>query len=412
MSSATPSSTASPIRAMIGGQTKTPTISVLFEHRARLHRRRRRLSPKHLRAAGADVAFSTVLGEDALKDFVLDGLRQAGVECRPIIDKTRPTTNKNAIIVGRLSPAQGRYARQPLDFRRDRARACQGDRHRARPTRWCSAISATGMFNRRTIPDADRCDPEAACIKVADSQVASRWGNITEFESFDLITPNEREARFALGDQDSGDSAAGGAALRRRAMQDPDPQARRHAACSPAATAIIRRSIRFLSSTAFVDRWSTRVGAGDALLAYATLCDAGRAMRASSRRLSAPWPRPANARRTAMSRSISSDVAPQARRRRARSQVQLDRHHASHCRRARRSGPQAPAVCRRRFRRAPSIRQSGGANSAIERRAARYATMPRSLCVPDAAKIELLDYLRRSRQARARRKAAWWRKTK
>ncbi len=40
-------------------------------------------------------------------------------------------------------------------------------------------------------------------FKVADSQVASRWGNITEFRNFDLITPNEREARFSLADQDS-----------------------------------------------------------------------------------------------------------------------------------------------------------------------------------------------------------------
>ena len=38
---------------------------------------------------------------------------------------------------------------------------------------------------------------------MADSQVASRWGNITEFKNFDLVTPNEREARFALAAQDS-----------------------------------------------------------------------------------------------------------------------------------------------------------------------------------------------------------------
>ena len=38
---------------------------------------------------------------------------------------------------------------------------------------------------------------------MADSQVASRWGNITEFRNFDLVTPNEREARFALAAQDS-----------------------------------------------------------------------------------------------------------------------------------------------------------------------------------------------------------------
>ena len=38
---------------------------------------------------------------------------------------------------------------------------------------------------------------------MADSQVSNRWGNILDFPDFDLITPNEREARFALGDQDS-----------------------------------------------------------------------------------------------------------------------------------------------------------------------------------------------------------------
>ena len=40
-------------------------------------------------------------------------------------------------------------------------------------------------------------------MKVADSQVASRWGNITQFKNFDLLTPNEKEARFSLADQDS-----------------------------------------------------------------------------------------------------------------------------------------------------------------------------------------------------------------
>ena len=35
-------------------------------------------------------------------------------------------------------------------------------------------------------------------FKVADSQVASRWGNISDFSSFDLITPTEREARDIL----------------------------------------------------------------------------------------------------------------------------------------------------------------------------------------------------------------------
>ena len=39
-------------------------------------------------------------------------------------------------------------------------------------------------------------------IKVADSQVSNRWGNILDFKNFDLLLPNEKEARFSLGDQD------------------------------------------------------------------------------------------------------------------------------------------------------------------------------------------------------------------
>jgi bifunctional ADP-heptose synthase (sugar kinase/adenylyltransferase) len=59
-----------------------------------------------------------------------------------------------------------------------------------------------GIFNRSSIPELTKSIPPRA-FRVADSQVASRWGNITDFVGFDLITPNEREARFSLGDQDS-----------------------------------------------------------------------------------------------------------------------------------------------------------------------------------------------------------------
>src|SRR5712692_6405933 len=45
---------------------------------------------------------------------------------------------------------------------------------------------------------------KGALLRAADSQFSNRWGNILDFHGFDLITPNEREARFALGDQDSG----------------------------------------------------------------------------------------------------------------------------------------------------------------------------------------------------------------
>ena len=61
-----------------------------------------------------------------------------------------------------------------------------------------------GIFNKYSIDDLSLVlNKIKNVIKIADSQVASRWGNICDFKNFDLITPNEKEARFSLGDQDS-----------------------------------------------------------------------------------------------------------------------------------------------------------------------------------------------------------------
>ncbi len=106
---------------------------------------------------------------------------------------------------------------------------------------------------------------------MADSQVASRWGNITDFQGFDLITPNEREARFALADQDSGIRPLASTLYRRGPVQDADPQAGRARACSPAASSDHESLDSFFVVDSFVERLADAVGAGDALLAYATL---------------------------------------------------------------------------------------------------------------------------------------------
>lgn len=253
--------------AVIGGQPKTPTMSVLFESRADFIGGAAVVA-KHLRAAGAEVTLSTVLGDDALKDFVLAGLNESGVDCRPIIDPSRPTTNKNAIV------AEG-YRLLKIDTLDTRTIS---DEIVAKLT---AAISENdydavifsdfrhGIFNRRTIPPLIAAIPPGM-YKVADSQVASRWGNITEFTDFDLITPNEREARFALGDQDTG--------VRPLATQLFDT-----ARCKTLILKLGSRGVltcrhanheeadSFFVVDSFVDRLVDAVGAGDALLAYATL---------------------------------------------------------------------------------------------------------------------------------------------
>ena len=253
--------------AMIGGQTKTPTMSVLYERRDDFIGGAAVVA-EHLRAAGAEVHFSTVLGDDKLKDFVVEGLAKSGVLCEPIIDATRPTTHKNAIVAGG-------YRLLKIDTLDNRSISDEivQTLGKAIASIKCDAVVFSdfrhGIFNRRTIPALIAAIPEGI-FKVADSQVASRWGNITEFKGFDLITPNEREARFALADQDSG--------IRPLASTLYD-----EAQCKTLILKLGERGVltclssdhesldSFVVVDSFVDHVVDAVGAGDALLAYATL---------------------------------------------------------------------------------------------------------------------------------------------
>ena len=257
--------------AMIGGQTKTPTISVRYEGQ-RDYVGGAGIVAKHLKAAGADVTFTTVLGEDRWKDFVLADLEAFGVKVNAIVDSTRPTTNKNAITCGDYRMLKI----DTLDNRAisDKVQAKFHEAIRSTPAD-CVVFSdfRHGIFNRSTIPGMVEAIP-AGMFRVADSQVASRWGNILEFQNFDLLTPNEREARFALGDQDSVVRP-----LALRLFQE--------AHCKNLILKMGERGLlayrqredtahdlrSFFAIDSFAEHVRDAVGAGDALLAYATLAE-------------------------------------------------------------------------------------------------------------------------------------------
>src|SRR5919204_366533 len=78
---------------LLGAAAKYPTFSVKLE-RTELFTGGAGIVARHVKAAGADVEFSTVLGDDGMKDFALKELEASGVVCQPAIDRTRPTTYK------------------------------------------------------------------------------------------------------------------------------------------------------------------------------------------------------------------------------------------------------------------------------------------------------------------------------
>lgn len=253
--------------SMIGGQTKTPTISVKYEERLDLVGGAG-IVAAHLKAAGAIVEFTTLLGHDSLGEFASRQLEAWGILPNIIFDSNRPTTNKNAIVVGdyRLIKVDT-VDNSPITDSQLKA--------------FCNFVSNSsaeavllsdfrhGIFNSRTISSILDSIPKKV-FRVADSQVASRWGNILEFKGFDLITPNEREARFSLGDQDSG--------IRTLSASLYEESESKVLIMKLGEKGIITCTGKDSSTLdnyfvmdSFADKVVDPVGAGDALLAYSTL---------------------------------------------------------------------------------------------------------------------------------------------
>jgi len=252
--------------SLLGATAKSPTFSVKHD-RTDVFAGGAAVVAKHVKSAGAEVTFSTMLGDDALKEFVLKDLEAVGIVCRPFVDRTRPTTHKERFVAdGQKLLQVDRVDNRPvseraLAFLEESLRASDGQivifsdfRH--------------GIFNRQTIGRLKRALPKDA-LKVADSQVSPRWGNILDFTEFDLLTPNEREARFALADQDS--------VVRPLALE-----LFRRARCKHLILKLGERGVlgyrtpgfnprEFFTVDSFVEHLVDPVGAGDALLAYASL---------------------------------------------------------------------------------------------------------------------------------------------
>ncbi len=184
----------------IVGQTKTPTFSLLYDSEKNFIGGAA-IVALHLKSAGAKVSFTSLIGKDKLGNYVNKTLKKRKISLNLIVDSKRPTVNKNLISSGDyklvkvdkidnspINTSQLNLILKSIKKMKEDIVILSDFRH--------------GIFNNFNIDRIIKTIP-ARKFKVADSQVASRWGNITLFKNFDLLTPNEREARFALADQDS-----------------------------------------------------------------------------------------------------------------------------------------------------------------------------------------------------------------
>jgi rfaE bifunctional protein nucleotidyltransferase chain/domain len=252
----------------IGVSGKTPTIST------------KRISSEdfiggaaivalHLAAAGADVQFVTLLGNDNEGEWVREKLHVGGVKLHSIHESGRNTTLKEVFDVdGYRLLKMDRVNNSPISFESR--------------TEICSTLKRTKnglvIFSdfRHGMFDKDSCPSYVASLQpgvtsAADSQVASRWGNILDFAGVTLITANEKEARYSLGDQDSSLRPLGEALFAKSKAEFAILKAGRDGAIG------YRRELKdndprhFFVLDSFARGVVDAVGAGDALLAYSSL---------------------------------------------------------------------------------------------------------------------------------------------
>jgi len=187
---------------LIGQSTKTPTFSVK-PYKSELFVGGAGIVAKHLKAMGANVFFTTIAGSDEYNIYAKKDLIKHKIKTNILVNKNQKTILKERFWNNDYKLLQVDYVDNEIidkvnlkkifdTIKKDKISDCvvfSDFRH--------------GMFNKEIINSyLDVLNPNI--IKIADSQVSSRWGNILDFKKVDIIFPNELEARFSLGDQDSG----------------------------------------------------------------------------------------------------------------------------------------------------------------------------------------------------------------
>jgi rfaE bifunctional protein kinase chain/domain len=248
---------------LIGGQTKTPTLSVLKNSETH-YIGGAGVVALNLANTGAKVLLSTVVGKDFFGKLVQKNLKKK-LTLLPVIDNTRPTTNKNSIVCKDYKLVKiDTLDNQPISKKVLNSLSKQLKKHNTSGVIFSDFRH--GIFNGGSIESLTK-SVKKNTFKSADSQVASRWGNITDFKNFDLITPNEKEARFSISDQDSSLSS-----LARKVIKASKCKNMILKLGERGAFAVENK--KYLKSfyvSSFANKVADAVGTGDALLAYSTL---------------------------------------------------------------------------------------------------------------------------------------------
>ena len=185
---------------VIGGLHKTPTLSVVKQISENFLGGAA-IVASHFKSFAKNVTLTTLFSNDEKGKFALKNLKKNKIKTNYYSEDDRPTTNKNSYIVNKhkLLKVDELNNNTITNSTLDKIiKSLKKDKNQV----LVFSDFRHGIFNNQTLSKIFESINHNT-FKVADSQVASRWGNISDFKNFDLLTPTEREARYSLFEQDT-----------------------------------------------------------------------------------------------------------------------------------------------------------------------------------------------------------------
>ena len=159
----------------------------------------------HIKSLGAGCKFLSVIGNDDAGQIIKKELSQKGILCEFIEDDSRPTTFKKRYIVEnqklfRVSRLNDHFLNKSIEEK------FIEKLEKLAPNVNGIVVSdfVYGVITPKIIIKVIELSKRYNLRIFADTQCSSQIGLITKFKNFTLLCPNEKEARIALQDKESG----------------------------------------------------------------------------------------------------------------------------------------------------------------------------------------------------------------
>ena len=159
----------------------------------------------HIRALGAECQLLSVVGTDSTAELVRRELAEREIGDGLVSDPSRPTTFKKRYLVEnqklfRVSRVEDHNLAAEIEDQ------VIQQLERLAPLVDGVVVSdfVYGVVTPRILQRLQRLAQDHKLLLFGDLQCSSQVGSVTRFQHFSLLCPNEREARLALQDKDSG----------------------------------------------------------------------------------------------------------------------------------------------------------------------------------------------------------------